>query len=134
MSPQYFTYASHGKVMSDTFGYSQAVSIHSASTLIFASGQGGWDAQGTMVTPYPDQVKQAFDNVEAALAAAGAKLTDVIKVESFHVGKCDGDALAPMVENMKTRVQNRPTWTAVSVPELSMPGMLVEIQVTAVAS
>ena len=55
--------------------YSQAIK---AGNTVYCSGQIGLDpATGTMVEGVVAQANRAFDNLEAVLAQAGAKMTDV---------------------------------------------------------
>jgi len=97
---------------------------------IFCSGQLGTGADGK-ISPDPEtQFAQAFENVSAILAEAGASMADVIEISTFHIG---------LAEHMRTfmKVKDRfvaepyPAWTAVGTPELAFPGALVEVKVIA---
>lgn len=58
--------------------YSQGIA---SGDLIFVSGQIGIDpATGTLAEGIEAQTEQALRNVEAVLAAAGASMSDVVKV------------------------------------------------------
>ena len=127
-----YTYDGHGKYMTDSFGYGQAVSIPASARLVYTAGQGGWDSStGELPNSTTDQIKLCFKNIEIALAAAGAKPSDVIRIESYHVGEIDEKSLISAVECLKHAMPQKPTWTALAVAGLAQEGMLVEIQATA---
>ena len=76
------------------------------------------------------QFTQAFQAIGEVLAEAGAELSDITEMTTFHIG---------MRQHMGafSRVRERfieepyPAWTAVGTTELALPGALVEIRVTA---
>lgn len=100
-----------------------------AAGLVYISGMIGF-RDGELPTDPEEQFTAAFDNVGAALAAAGLGFADVIDIHSFHVGL--REHLATFV-----RVKDRyidapwPTWTAIGAAELARPQALVEIKVVA---
>jgi 2-iminobutanoate/2-iminopropanoate deaminase len=60
------------------FPYSQAVV---AGGLVFVSGQGPWDATGTVVgDTIEEQTRQALANIGAILEAAGSSIERVVNV------------------------------------------------------
>ena len=68
------------------FPYSQAVV---AGGLVFVSGQGPWDASGTVVgETIEDQTRQALANVGAILEAAGSSIERVVSV-TFVLANAD---------------------------------------------
>jgi enamine deaminase RidA (YjgF/YER057c/UK114 family) len=77
------------------------------------------------------QFAVAFETLRAILREAGADLSDVVEITSYHVG---------ISTHMNTfmRVWARylaepyPAWTAVGVAELIVPGGLVELRAVAV--
>ena len=66
-------------------GYSH-VAIVNHGRLIFVAGQVGMDKDGKIAGDFAAQAKQAFANLKVALAAAGAKPADLIKINYFVVG------------------------------------------------
>ena len=62
--------------------YSPAVR---ANGLLFVSGQVGSREDGSPEPVFEDQVRRAFDNLNAVLAAAGCRFDDVIDVTVFLV-------------------------------------------------
>lgn len=77
------------------------------------------------------QVDLAFENVDRVLQAAGLKgWEDVYLFRSYHF---DMDtSYHYVVEKLRARIPgHRPVWTAISVPRLAFPEMLIEIEVEA---
>ena len=65
--------------------YSHVVTAEGAQKLVFCAGQVAADADGT-VLPRDDfdaQAKMVMENLKNALAAGGAKLSDVTKINIF---------------------------------------------------
>jgi 2-iminobutanoate/2-iminopropanoate deaminase len=62
--------------------YSQAVV---AGNTVYVAGQGGFDpATGKLMNAtFEEEVTRTFENVKAILAAAGASMTDVVKVNVY---------------------------------------------------
>src|SRR5215475_111280 len=68
-------------------GYTHAVVVNSGR-IIFIAGQVGLDKQGKMVgkDDFRAQAAQAFANLKFALAAAGAKPENLVKLNYYVVG------------------------------------------------
>lgn len=106
--------------------YSAAIK---SGDLLFVSGQVGSRADGTPEPEYAAQVRQAFTNLKATLAAAGATLDDIIDVTSFHT---DPEAQFEPFMAIKDEVfptAPYPNWTAIGVNWLA--GYDFEIKVIA---
>ena len=100
--------------------------------MVFASGQVAMDENGKLVGEGDAgaQSAQCFKNVEAALSAAGASYDDVTKITCFLV---NGDDYAAYAEvRNKLFPENGPASSTVIVSALVRPGLLVEIEATAV--
>ncbi|TSD40409.1 hypothetical protein FFI94_032385 [Rhodococcus sp. KBS0724] len=123
-----------GETMRKDMHYSQAVRV---GNRVETSGQPGWDENCAFPDLLEDEIRFAFDNVERALAAAGATWPDVIAVNSYHVPESPdyiGDTHGRvMVEQFRERMGDRaPIWTEIGVPALGERRMRVEIRVTAI--
>lgn len=107
--------------------YSQAVRTGST---VSVAGQGGFDpATGKLAgEDVGTQTVQTFKNIEAALAACGATLDDVIRVDVYLASLADFAAMNERYAEVFTAPY--PTRTTVGV-ELPL-GMKVEITVLAV--
>lgn len=99
---------------------------------VFVAGQVSVDAEGAMVGigDAGAQSEQCFKNVEAALAAAGARWNDVTKITCFLVNADDYAAYAAVRNGIFP--QDGPASSTVVVSALVRPEMLVEIEAYAV--
>lgn len=132
-SPRFFATPGYGDAARANLHYSQAVRI---GRRVETSGQGGWDDELKLADSLEDEIIRAFDNVERTLATAGATWRDVVHVNSYHLP--DGDVIGAednrvMVDQFRRRMGERaPIWTQTGVPAFGLPGMRVEIRVTAI--
>lgn len=99
--------------------------------MIFTAGQLGIrpDGSHTADLGFDDQVRQALANVLAALRAAGAEPSDVLKITAYIVGVENWPRFNAIYAEVMGEL--RPARTVVPVPELHY-GYLVEIDATAV--
>ncbi|VVD96707.1 RidA family protein [Pandoraea terrigena] len=107
--------------------YSYAVK---AGNAVYLAGHVGRDAQGRVVEGGIEaQTAQAFENLKRTLNAAGATLSDIVKL-TIHL--TDIEAMAT-VRDVRARYLKppMPASTAVEVARLA-PGVLIEIDGTAV--
>lgn len=113
-------------------GYSHGATVAAGTRLVLLSGQGGEDARGELREGFAAQLRQALDNVVLALAAQGARPTDVARTLVLVVDH-DEDKLRQLGAEFD-RVWGdamKPACTLVPVPRLALDGMLVEIEATA---
>ncbi|MEZ5513296.1 MAG: RidA family protein [Steroidobacteraceae bacterium] len=113
-------------------GYSQLVIAAGADRLIFVSGQGGIGADGKVPEDLGEQTRLMFDKIRIALAAAGAGPEDVVQMTVYIVDLQSIDP-TPVYEGIRAFFPTgaKPTSTVVGVSALALPGMRVEIEVTA---
>ena len=97
--------------------------------LLFVSGQVGSRADGTPEPVFEDQVRLAFANLRAVLAAAGCSFEDVVDVTSFHTDPQSQFETVLAVRETELGAPPYPTWTAVGVTWLA--GFDFEIKVIA---
>lgn len=108
--------------------YQYSAAIRSGDFL-FVSGQVGSDPDGSPLPDFAEQVRLAFSNLEATLAAGGCTFDDIVDVTTFHT---DPEKQFPTVMAVKNEVFSKapyPTWTAIGVNWLA--GFDFEIKVTA---
>ncbi|MBL0728254.1 RidA family protein [Piscinibacter sp. HJYY11] len=115
-------------------GYSHvAVAEGEALRLVLASGQGGEDREGRLLPTFREQLRQAIDNMLAALAAAGVAPGDVARTLVLVVDHTEEKL--HMIGEEFDRVWGpalKPACTLVPVPRLALDGMLIEIEATAI--
>ena len=120
------------ETMPKSVGYSQ-VAVVTGGTIVFVAGQVALDKSGNIVGKgdFRAQVQQVFENLKAAVEAAGGSFGDVIKLNSYFL---DLSHLAEFreVRDRYIQLKNPPTSTAVQVPRLFRPEFLVEIEAVAV--
>jgi reactive intermediate/imine deaminase len=114
------------------FGYSQVVDAP-ASRVVYVSGQVPLDAAGELVGEgdFAAQVRQVFENLTAALAAADATWDDVVKLNYFvrDIGEV---ASLRAIRDEYVSTERPPASTLVEVSRLFRDEVLVEIEAVAV--
>jgi reactive intermediate/imine deaminase len=117
--------------LSKPTGYTHVVEVPGPSKMVFIAGQIALDKDGKVVGEgdMKAQAEQVFKNLEAALAAAGAKFTDVVKMNTYVT---DMDK-APAVREVRAKYfgDTTPASTLVQVVKLARPEFLLEIEVVA---
>jgi enamine deaminase RidA (YjgF/YER057c/UK114 family) len=110
--------------------YSHVVSVE-PKRLIFISGQLARDKNGNIAGrgDMRAQMKQTFENLKAALEAAGATLNDLVRTNTY-VTDIDEYFKHPDVR-MEYLAHAMPTSTTVEVRRLSSPDFLVEVDAIA---
>lgn len=113
-------------------GYSHLAQFPAGWRMILPAGQGGETEDGALAADFRTQLRQAIGNTRIVLAAAGAELSDVAKINLLIVGH-DRDKFEVMTEEVE-RVWGdaKPAMTLIPVPALALDGMQVEIDVIAV--
>src|SRR5208282_5467763 len=107
-------------------GYSRAVVD---GEWIFVAGTTGFDYTRMTIAEDPaEQARQAFRNIETALAEAGGTLADVVRVRYYVPDITDWPAIVPVLGEVFGTI--RPAATAL-ICGLIDPRMKVEIEVTA---
>jgi enamine deaminase RidA (YjgF/YER057c/UK114 family) len=115
--------------------FSEAVTVTGPAKMIFLAGVGAENENGTNGDilhkgDFTAQCKYAFDKIKRALARNGATLGDVVKMVTYvtdiryqtEYGACRRETFGnlPM-----------PAHTFLNINQLAWPGMMVEIDVTA---
>src|SRR5690606_26393483 len=70
---------------STVHGYSQVTAAKASDRIIYTAGQGGGNEKGEYSEDFAEQVDQALANLQLALKAAGADITNVTKVTVYIV-------------------------------------------------
>ncbi len=116
--------------------FSEVVTVTHPGKMIFLAGVGAEDESGGRGTirhigDFAGQCRYAYDKIKRLLAAHGATMNDVVKVVTYvtdirnqaEAGKCRAEALAGAPQ---------PVHTFLNINQLAWPGMLVEVDLTAI--
>jgi len=118
--------------MPKSVGYSQ-LAIITGGTVVFIAGQVALDKSGNVVgkDDFKAQIQQVFENLKAAVEAAGGSLNDVVKLNCYFL---DLSHLSDFreVRDKYINVKNPPASTAIQVPRLFRPEFLIEVEAVAV--
>ena len=116
------------------FGYSQVVDA-SATRVIYVSGQVPLDAQGELVgeDDFEAQTRQVFSNLTAALDAAHASWSDVVKI-AYYVRDISQVASLRAIRDEYVNTEQPPASTLIEVSRLFRDDVLIEIDLVAVGA
>ena len=114
------------------------VAVATGSKLVFVAGQVGMDARGELVGEgdLAAQLEQCYLNVGTALASAGGSFDDVTRLTGYFVD-WSPDKMPSVIDGIarasaKLGMSPVPPFTLIGVVALAGPGLLVEIEATAV--
>lgn len=120
----------------DELGFVQAVESRGVTRILYGAGQGSLDEHGRIlhVGDMAAQVREALNNVETVLRAAGLSLADVTRLNYYTT---DMDAFnAVQGAEVMPRLRDagcRASGVLIGVTRLALADMLIEIEATAVA-
>lgn len=123
--------------LSTPTGYTHVVTIAGGGKLIYLSGQVSLDKSGAIVGKgdFAAQTRQVHDNLLAALAAAGAKPADVVKINTYVVNyKAEHRAVIREIRGPIFGKDNPPASTLVGVQALALDDFLLEVEAVAVVA
>lgn len=115
-------------------GYEQANLVEGARRTLYCAGQTSVDGEGNPLHPgdVAAQIDLALDNLGTVLAGAGMTVADVVRLNWFTT---DLDAFYPAYGPAVGRLRAagcRSAGTLVEVARLALPGLVVEVEATAV--
>ncbi len=120
---------SSGSPFEPTIGFSRALRV---GDRVFVSGTGPVVPGGGCPDGAAAQARRCFEIVEAALAEAGAALSDVVRTRMYLTAAEDGAAVGAVHGELLGHV--RPAATMVVVAGLLDPAWKVEVEAEAVLS
>lgn len=111
--------------------YSHVVTAEGAQRLVFCAGQVAAEPDGTVLPPddFGAQSRLVMANLEKALAAGGAKLSDVTKVTIYVVNQHDVAKARGILADYFGA--NPPASTLCVLRGLANPSFLVEVEAIA---
>jgi len=113
-------------------GYSHVVVVNQGK-LIFISGQVGMDKNGKISPEFAEQVRQVFTNIQTALASAGAKPSNLVKLNYYVVGLTHEKLLA--IREARDGIIDKdhpPASTLIGVQALFREDVQLEVEAEAV--
>ena len=118
--------------MPTSVGYSQVATV-TGGTMVLIAGQVALDRTGTVVgrDDFRAQAQQVFENLDAAVVAAGGTFRDVIKLNTYVLDLAHL-AVFREVRDTYINLQSPPASTAIQVARLFRPEFLLEIEAVAV--
>lgn len=113
----------------DAYHFSPATRV---GDMIWVSGQVGIDADMKPAEGMQAQAQIAFECLKLVLEEAGASLADVVELTTFHTD-LHGEIEAFVAVKDQYFPSRYPSWSALGVTQLAMPGLCIEIRAVAVA-
>ena len=131
MTPPDHTQFLNPTTLAPTPGYSNVVRVTGGQT-IYLAGQVALDASGKLVGPgdFRAQAVQVFENLQTALAAAGADFSHVVKLNMYVLDHTNVPVLRE-VRDRYVNTQSPPASTLVEVRSLAGEEFLLEIEAIA---
>jgi enamine deaminase RidA (YjgF/YER057c/UK114 family) len=118
-----------------TAGYSQVAEV-SGGKIVFIAGQVAQDGNGNLVgkDDFRAQVQQVFENLKAAVGAAGGDFKNVVKLNYYCAESVDPAQILAVreIRDKYVNTANPPTSTFVVVKRLVRPEWLIEVEAVAV--
>jgi enamine deaminase RidA (YjgF/YER057c/UK114 family) len=109
------------------------IAIATGTKVVHVAGQVALDQQFGVVggDDLGEQTKAAMRNVEVALRAAGATWDDVVRRTIYTVHPTEYETITAAIDEV-TGGAEHPAQTIVGITGLAVPGLLIEIECTAV--
>ncbi|SCL63491.1 Enamine deaminase RidA, house cleaning of reactive enamine intermediates, YjgF/YER057c/UK114 family [Micromonospora citrea] len=119
--------------LSDVAEYAYAATVEPPSRLVLTAGACPLDAEGRTVAPGDPvgQARQVMANLETALAAAGARLADVVKTTVYVASSRQADLVAVWEVVRDAFGDHEPPSTLLGVAVLGYDDQLVEVEAVA---
>jgi reactive intermediate/imine deaminase len=124
---------SNPPTLSKPTGYTHVVEVDVSgrAKMVYIAGQIAFDKDGKLVGAgdMKAQAEQVFKNLEAALASAGAKFSDVVKMNTYVTDM----SKAADVREVRAKYfgDTSPASTLVQVAALARPELMIEVEVVA---
>lgn len=112
--------------------YSHIAVVQNFKNIIHIAGLGGEDSKGELSPNFEEQATQVFNNIQNALTAAEAKISDIAVLRVLIVDHSD-EKHQILIKIMQNLWKNHPfpACTLIPVPRLALERMLIEVEATA---
>jgi enamine deaminase RidA (YjgF/YER057c/UK114 family) len=112
--------------------YSHVAVTAPGARLVMIAGQGGHTPDGPASASFEEQARQVFANIKIALDSVGARVEDVARLTILIVGYDKERLAAYHAAQVEAFGDHHPAGTLIPVAQLALPGMLLEVEATAV--
>lgn len=118
----------------DRLDFSHAIEVVGAEAVVYCAGQVSVDADGRPLHAgdLQAQFHCALDNLERVLGEAGLALGDVVRLNYYVTDMAAFHAAAPRVGARLQAARCKPASTLLGVAALALPGLMIELEATAV--
>lgn len=113
-------------------GFTQGVEAIGPARIIYISGQQGLGPDNKVVGDFQAQVTQAFENIKAILADAGASFDHVVKLNHYFIDLKAHQRLLGPIRAKYFVGRPQPASTTVQVGMLVRDGALYEVEAVAI--
>ncbi len=120
------------KSVFDPPGYTQAIKVTGAQTIVFISGQVDYDAKGGPghMGDFAGQARATLQALKAQVEAAGGTMENIVKLNTYLVDVRHRTELAAIREEFFGK--KSPASTLIGVTALAVPGWMIEIEAIAI--
>jgi 2-iminobutanoate/2-iminopropanoate deaminase len=121
-----------GKGAFDPPTYTQAIKVSGAQSVVFVAGQVSYDKDGAVASrgDFRGQARDCFRALKAHMEAAGGRLEDIVKINTYLTDIRYRADLVPVREEFFGK--KGPASTLVQVCALAHPDWLIEVEAIAV--
>lgn len=118
----------------DPLMFSQGIVVSEPGKVLYCSGQTSVDADGKPLHEgnMAAQIAQAFTNLETVLGASGFNLSQVVRLNYYTTDMAAFNAAYEEIIKRLKPLGLAPAGTLLGVSCLAAPGLMVEIEATAV--
>ena len=117
----------------DQLGYAQAIEVPQLTHTLYCAGQAAMDAEGRPVTStMSEQIELCFNNLGKVLQQAGYSIDHVVRLNFYTTSIEQFFAAYGQVLSRVSTMNGVPASTLLEVKALAFPGLMIEIEATAV--
>ena len=116
--------------------FADAVVVTGPAKTIYLAGMGAEDADTGVILHqgnFLEQCRYSYDKIRKILAAQGATIADIVKITTYVTDMRYGPDYAKCFAEAMTGVV-LPAHTLVNITQLAWPGMMIEVDATAVVA
>ena len=124
----------HPWTWQDKLQFSQAIEVRGGSRVLYCAGQTSVDADGNSMHKgdMRAQLQQALTNLETVLTHAGLSLANVVRLNYYVTDLAAFFEASPALNERLAKGRCKPAGTLLHITSLAFPGLMVEIEATAV--